>query len=156
MRALQELIKAHKLMPADIVSADETGICLGLSPQYLYVSEGDAQATNCAPTGKEKSRITAMLFGTASGEILPAFIIVKCSTSNPNQQNTRVLDNLLAEFKEAAATSNKPFTWKRGCGKRMWRLMADQFTSPRSILLTKQQTLSSLHSRRHGWTLLAC
>ena len=48
-----------------------------------------------APDSDEKSRFTAMLAGAANGIMLPAFIIIKCSSAKADLSNTRVLKTLL-------------------------------------------------------------
>ena len=72
----------------EIISADETGINYGLLPLYQFIPDDAERAA--APASDEKARITAMLWGTADGQMQTMFLIIKCSLVLANLSNSRV------------------------------------------------------------------
>jgi len=90
MLAIQELLIAFNL--DEVISADETGFNYGALPLLQYVPQ-DAQRAS-APESDEKARVTAMLWGVASGKMGPIFVIIKCSTKVADLTRTRVLKDL--------------------------------------------------------------
>lgn len=76
----QQLIEEKEIQPTCLLSADETAYVPAAAPINQYVSNGERAS---APPGTDdKSRCTAMLAAAADGELLPAFVILKCSVKN--------------------------------------------------------------------------
>mmetsp|Transcript_35337 Transcript_35337/g.113596 ORF Transcript_35337/g.113596 Transcript_35337/m.113596 type:complete len:192 (-) Transcript_35337:189-764(-) len=75
MSEIQTFLCAGKYTPAEVISADETGVCFGAAPKKQYVPEDAARAT--APESDDKARITYLFWGTGSGEMGPYFAIIK-------------------------------------------------------------------------------
>lgn len=91
MRHIQEVITSGSFRLEDIVNADETGIFFGARPKWQYVPPETERAT--VPDGREKERFTALMWGTAAGEMGPPFLIIKNSTGGADQSKSTVLDD---------------------------------------------------------------
>ena len=96
----------------EVVSADETGIFYGCPPKHQYVPDGERAV---APDSDEKARFTKMMMGTAKGNMLADFDIIKCSqTKNPvDLTSTRVLKTLHAKAGFTAADGWEFKVWER-------------------------------------------
>ncbi len=73
--SFQDHQRAAGLAPFDILSVDETGIFYGFGPTHQYVTREESRAS--APTSKD--RFTVVIGTRGSGDLLPPFIIAKCS-----------------------------------------------------------------------------
>ena len=78
--------------PSETISADETGVFFGAAPKNQYVPEDAERAT--APESNEKARFTALLWGTAAGEMGPSWNVIKCSVKGWDLSSARVLKTL--------------------------------------------------------------
>ena len=94
---IQQFMREHGLTAADIINADETGIFFGAQPRYLYVAAAVKRAAGAE--SDEKSRFTALLWGSADGTMGPAFYIISCSVAGApvDYTGSRVLNNLLKD-----------------------------------------------------------
>ena len=90
LREIQERLQDFTL--DEVISADETGFFYCVAPLNQYVPESAERAVS--PAGDEKARITAMLWGTAAGNMGPEFVIIKCSSKSFDLTKTRVLTAL--------------------------------------------------------------
>ena len=77
MSRIQDFITSEKICTSCIFNADETGVNWAPQLQHQYIAGTAARAV--APPGDESGRFTAMLGGSATGEMLPMYLIVKCS-----------------------------------------------------------------------------
>ena len=88
----------------ETVSADETGVFFGLWrwPKVPVYVPGSAERAT-APASNEKARFTALLWGTADGEMGPSFNIIKMNVKGVDLSSSRVLKNLaeVSGFPEA-------------------------------------------------------
>ena len=94
MKEIQQHISGGGFRREDIISADETGHNYAAGPNYQYVPSDADRAT--APAADDKLRITVLAWGTAAGEMGPAFVIIKCSVQDADLSRTRVLQALHA------------------------------------------------------------
>jgi hypothetical protein len=111
MQDIQEVQKQYNIAAEYVVNLDETGIFYGAAPKYIFEAHG---ARSCAiPDHDEKSRFTVELAAAGDGNILPYFIVIKCSVpsgSNPYDFGSmRVIHNLHTEpaFNASAGWSLK-------------------------------------------------
>ena len=111
MRAIQQVIVDHKFEPADVFSADETGINFGIMPRYQYVLQSQGRGT--VPDSDEKARFTAMLWGAADGSMGPPYIIIKCSVVGADLRGTRVLNAVLEDLNKEEPGAWEKLEWSR-------------------------------------------
>ena len=111
MASIQAALKLGEYTLDEIISADETGVFFGAPPKNQYVPESAARATE--PESNEKARFTALLWGTASGQMGPSYNIIKMDVKGNNLSTSRVLNNLakLPGFTPADGWEHR--TWKR-------------------------------------------
>ena len=106
MQQIHEAQRTYGIAAQWVVNLDETGIFYGAAPKYIFETHGARGGE--IPDHDEKSRFTVELAATGDGNILPYFIVIKCSApsgSNPHDfGNMRVIHNLHAEpaFSEGA------------------------------------------------------
>lgn len=95
MRQIQETVVAGGFARGEVFNGDETGVLFGALPLTQYIPFDADRAT--APEGDDKARFTAFLYGSAEGNMEPAFIITKCTSKNSfDLSSTRVVQNLHA------------------------------------------------------------
>ena len=109
MVEIQKTIVDGKFTRDETISADETGIFFGAAPKHQIVPKDAARAT--APESNDKARFTLMLFGTAAGEMGPAWSIIKCSVKGVDLSSARVLNTLHEE---------PGFTASEGWALKVW------------------------------------
>ena len=99
MQDIQEVQKQYNIAAEYVVNLDETGIFYGAAPKYIFEAHGARNGE--IPDHDEKSRFTVELAAAGDGNILPYFIVIKCSVpsgSNPYDFGSmRVIHNLHAE-----------------------------------------------------------
>jgi hypothetical protein len=99
MQDIQEVQKQYNIAAEYVVNLDETGIFYGAAPKYIFEAHGARSGE--IPDHDEKSRFTVELAAAGDGNILPYFIVIKCSVpsgSNPYDFGSmRVIHNLHAE-----------------------------------------------------------
>ncbi len=76
----------------DRVNADETASRYAAAPLNQYVPDGVKRGA--APEFDESARFTTMLGGTAAGNMLPSFNIIKCTVDRADLRSTTVLQSL--------------------------------------------------------------
>lgn len=90
MQAIQKTIEDGGFEPCDVINADETGIFFGAKPKNQYVPKDAERAS--APDSNDKARFTAVMWGTADGNMGPPFIIVKNAVAGFDQTSSTCLD----------------------------------------------------------------
>jgi hypothetical protein len=92
LKEVQDHQQSNSLTPFDILSVDETGIFYGFGPTHQYVTRMESRAA--APTSKD--RFTVVIGARGTGELLPPFIIAKCS-SKANLKDPTSINKLKAK-----------------------------------------------------------
>ena len=111
MQVIQQAQVEFNIDARWVLNLDEIGIFYGMAPQYIFAVDGARSGE--VPAGDEKSRFTVELAATGDGNILPAFLIIKCSVpsgDNPcDLSSMRVIHNLHAQtaFNEKAGWTLK-------------------------------------------------
>ena len=120
MQQIHEAQRTYGIAAQWVVNLDETGIFYGAAPKYIFETHGARGGE--IPDHDEKSRFTVELAATGDGNILPYFIVIKCSApsgSNPHDfGNMRVIHNLHAE---PAFSEDAGWTLKKWAGFKTFR-----------------------------------
>eukprot|EP00966_Prymnesium_polylepis_P017824 410827-Prymnesium_polylepis.1 len=69
MQEIQDTVTEKVYTPDEDGNADETAVLFALKPKHIFVPKNTDRAI--APASDERSRLTAMLMGLASGVMLP-------------------------------------------------------------------------------------
>ena len=113
MPCIQASIREKLISPARIFNADETGIYWAPELQHQYIPTEARRAG--APNGDESGRFTALLGGSASGDMLPIFLIVKCSCKTAyDLSSSTILNKFFGEDKLCKPSDG----WTRGLWER--------------------------------------
>ncbi len=127
-RGIQFRLDRDNRQPADIISADETGINYCVKEKFVYCPAGSERSF---AEGDDKVRITGMLAGTAAAETLPSHQIVRCSCEDDGQQqNMRVLKDLLPKL-----PATEHWEWKEWSGHFKFDIDKDYKTYNRQYLI---------------------
>jgi hypothetical protein len=97
--------------PDDRVNADETASRYAAAPLNQYVPHGKKRGA--APEFEESARFTSMLGGTAAGNMLPAFNIIKCTVDRADLRSTTVIQTLHKQAGYTAADGWALKIWER-------------------------------------------
>lgn len=98
MTDIQKVILDSGLPADNIFSVDETGVQMEAQFLSKFVMAGtNEKATDDAD---EKKRITDMAAISVTGQSLPPYIIIQCSSKKADLSNTKVLDNLLVKLND--------------------------------------------------------
>ena len=146
---IQAEIQRLRLKPEDIINADESGIMISCVPKCQYTLDGERSGN--FPDGTEKARFTVHMGGTAAGDLLPPFIILRCSVKTADMSGSTLLDNkhLMAAdgFQEKDGWSNhlwqKEVSTKQGGKKR-----TDLYKRP---YLLNSKTSAVITANARGW-----
>jgi hypothetical protein len=95
----------------DRVNADETASRYAAAPLNQYVPDGVKRGA--APEFDESARFTTMLGGTAAGNMLPAFNIIKCTVDRADLRSTTVIQTLHKQAGYTAADGWALKIWER-------------------------------------------
>ena len=93
------------------INADETASRFAAAPLNQYVPDGVKRGA--APAFDESARFTTMLGGTAAGNMLPAFNVIKCSVDSANLSKTTVIQTLHRQAGYSAADGWTLKPWER-------------------------------------------
>ena len=111
MSEIQQVITGGDYTADEVLNADETGVFFGAPPKNQYVPASADRAT--APESDDKARFTALLWGTASGKMGPAYIVIKMGVKGTDLSTSRVLDNLMSTAGFGAADGWIKKVWRR-------------------------------------------
>ncbi len=101
----------------DRVNADETASRYAATPLNQYVPDGVKRGA--VPEYSESARFTSMLGGTAAGNMLPTFNIIKCTVDRADLRATTVIQ---AFHKQAGYTAADGWTlnmWERELARKI-------------------------------------
>ena len=96
-QSFRKWTEENNLSPALIMNFDESSEFYEAAYKHKYTDECEKRATD---TADEMKRIQMCMGATGVGQTLPAFHMVRGSTSAADQSNTRILDNLVNELNE--------------------------------------------------------
>ena len=98
MNEIKECIVRQQIPASRIFNADETGVNWSPELKHQFVPKNAIRAVS--PPGDESGRFTAMLGANACGDLLPYFLIVKCSCkSTTDLTKSTILRKFLGEGK---------------------------------------------------------
>ena len=126
MASIQSVITSGGYTPDCVISADETGICIGAQPNHQFVPMQETArglgksialdgngGRGSVPDSDDKARFTCVMWGAADGVMGPPFVIIKCTAQQADLSRTTVLNKLLGELNGAGAVGGG---WER----HMW------------------------------------
>lgn len=102
-------VKEGNYPPANVISADETGVMFQASLKNEYVLPGQQPSE----TGKDKTRYTAMVWAAANGQTGPPFCIIQCNSINGlDLRSTTVVHKRWVELEEKEPGRWEELLWQ--------------------------------------------